>query len=329
MIVSMVPAMAAPTTTTLKVDAVEGHTYKYFQLFVGDLAADGKTLSNVKWGNDVASSIKYYEKATESDTAFTVEKTITPTKGALVDQKVLDYLANLSGKTSSDDAQDTADIIAAWVAGEGTTVGSTNVNVLTGYYVIKDAFTDPSADQTTTISTHMVEIVGPTTVTPKADTTTHKKEVLDINDTTDTQIDLTGLKDVDSGWAKTADHDIGDRVPFKLTTTLAADYAKYDTYYLSINDTMGQGLVMDATDKASFEVYVNGVKATAGAKDATDGTYYLTTEEKSFKIEFKDLKKNRNGIIKKTGGGRKKDRHREAGALGTGRGHGKNAPGAV
>ena len=292
---SMSVAFAAPTNTTLKVNTVTGHTYKYFQLFVGDLASDGKTLSNVKWGSDVADSITYYKKATDDATTFTVEDTVSPTAGELVPQDVLDYVASLTGGTTvTETVQTTAETIAAWVKETGHEVSSTEVSVPTGYYVIKDAFTDSSAAQTTTISTHVVAIVGPTTVTPKADTTTHKKEVLDVNDTTDTQIDLTKLKNVDSGWAKTADHDVGDRVPFKLTTTLAADYAKYDTYYLAINDTMAQGLVLETADKASFEVYVNGVKATEGEKDATDGTYSLTTTDKGFKIEFKDLKKNTN-----------------------------------
>ena len=44
------PDPSATTTTaktTLKVNPVEGHTYTAYQLFVGDLAQDGNTLSNV------------------------------------------------------------------------------------------------------------------------------------------------------------------------------------------------------------------------------------------------------------------------------------------
>ena len=84
MVVAMsTTAFAAPTDTTLKVNPVEGHTYTAYQLFVGDLATDGKTLSNVKWGSNVASTITYYEKASAEATTFTEEKTINPTANVI------------------------------------------------------------------------------------------------------------------------------------------------------------------------------------------------------------------------------------------------------
>ena len=77
---------------TLKVtDPVNGHKYSYFQLFTGDVSADGKKLSNVKWGADVASTIKYMGRATEDATELS-ELTINNPSGD-VPQAVLDYLA--------------------------------------------------------------------------------------------------------------------------------------------------------------------------------------------------------------------------------------------
>ena len=88
MVLSMmsIAAFAAPTDVALKVDPVEGHTYKAYQLFVGDLSA-GK-LSNVKWGADVASSITYKKDG--------ADVTISPVKGGDVPQDVLDYFLDLS-----------------------------------------------------------------------------------------------------------------------------------------------------------------------------------------------------------------------------------------
>lgn len=287
-------AFAAPADTTLKVNVVDGHTYKYFQLFTGDLA-DGK-LSNVLWGADAAASITYKEKASAEATEFTVENTVTPVAGQPVPQAVLDYLASLTGKTETDAAQATADIISTWVKGDGTAVAGTDVTVKTGYYVIKDSYTDATKDQTTTLSTTVVEVVGPTTVAPKAGITEHVKKVLDINDTSDTQINLTGLKNIAEGWQDSADYDIGDKVPFQLTTTIASDFTKYNKYYLQVSDTLGAGLTLN---QDSIEVYVNGVKATAGEANAEDGTYNVAVSGQTFTITFAKLNANTNAAAGK------------------------------
>ncbi len=264
---------AAPANTTLKVDGpVDGHTYTAYQLLVGDLSDDGTKLSNVVWGSDVASSITYGDK------------TISPKAGETVPEDFLTYLSGLT-----DGAQATADAISGWVTGDGTTVGEDNITVLTGYYVVKDAYTDATDPQTTTLSTVICQIVGPTEVTPKAGTTEHKKEVLDINDSTDVALDLTNLQNVaDEEWDKSADHDFGDHVPFKLTTKIGSDFAKYTSYYLSVNDTLKDGLKLD---QDSIKVFVNGVLAVEGT-DA--GQYSLTKADQSFKVEFAKLNGNDN-----------------------------------
>ena len=291
MVLSMgVMASAAEGDVKLSVTGpVDGHTYKYFQLFTGDLSGeDDSKLSNVKWGANVASSIKYYEKASADATEFTVEKTISPTAGEAVPQAVLDYVSSLASKSGTDVAQTTANIISAWVTGDGTEIPAAGVDVAPGYYVIKDSYTDPDAEQTTTLSTTIVAVVDDVAITPKAGTTEHHKEVLDVNDTNDTAIDLTNLIGITSGWDKTADHDWGDHVPFKLTTTIGSDFAKYTSYYLAVSDTLHDGLILD---QDSIKVYVNGVLATEGTDD---GTYSLTKEAKSFKVEFEKLNGNTN-----------------------------------
>jgi len=312
MVVGMVvPALADdPTATddgkvTLSVTSpVEGHTYKYFQLFTGDLSGkDDSKLSNVKWGADVASSITYKAKATETATTFTVDTTISPKAGDPVPQAVLDYLASLASKAATQDgtptaaAQGTADIISAWVTGDGTVIPAAGVKVDPGYYVVKDQYTDATAEQTTTLSTNIIAVVDDVAITPKAGTTEHEKKVLDVNDTTDTALDLTKLKDVaDENWLDSADHDFGDKVPFRLTTTIASDFAKYNEYFLKVSDTLGAGLKLDET---SIEVYVDGVKATAGAANAKDGTYNVGVTGQTFTITFAKLNDNANAAAGK------------------------------
>lgn len=277
-------AWAEPTETTIKVTPVEGHTYTAYQLFTGDLAADGKTLSNIKWGSDAASSINY--KTKDESGEYTVDATTAATLGEAVPPAVLEYLESLASKTETDPAQATANVIGEWVTGTGTEITSTGTTVLTGYYVVKDEYTDPAADQTTTLSTFVCEVVGPTTVTPKAGTTEHKKDVLDVNDSTET-IDLTNLKGVaEASWVKYADYDFDDKVPFRLTTKIGSDFAKYDSYFLSVHDTLGSGLTLD---DSSIEVYVDGVLAEQGTED---GKYQVVKNGQSFEVKFENLNGN-------------------------------------
>ena len=272
---------------------VDGHKYKYFQLFTGELSGnDDSSLSNVKWGADVASSIKYYEKATPEATEYTSEKTTSPTIGSAVPQAVLDYLASLTGKTPTDAAQTTANIISAWVTGNGTEIPAAGIGVAPGYYVVKDEYTDANADQTTTLSTNIIAVVDDVAIIPKAGTTEHKKEVVDVNDTTDTKLDLSNLVGL-TGWSDSADYDIGDDVPFKLTTKIASDFAKYKAYVLKVHDTLGTGLSLNAD---SIKVYVDGKEATKG--DA-DGNYKVTTNGQSFAVEFGKLNANTNAAADK------------------------------
>lgn len=276
-----VTAFAADGDVLLKVNnPVAGHTYSYYQLLVGDLATDG-SLTNVKWGTDAASSINYFKKASAEATTFDVAATVAPTAGTAVPQDVLDYLASLPSNS-----QETANTIGAWVKGSGTAMPADGANVAKGYYVIKDAYVDDSAPQTTTLSTTIVRVVGPTSVEPKAGTTNHKKEVLDVNDTTEPAIDLSNLKGIADGWDKTADHDWGDHVPFKLTTTIGSDFAKYESYYLKVSDTLYDGLILD---QDSIEVYVDG---TLAAEGSGDGEYLLNASAKTFSVEFNKLNGN-------------------------------------
>lgn len=283
MVVAMsIPAMA---DVALSVNSpVDGHTYKYFQLFTGDLS--DSTLSNVKWGADAAASIKYKEKANADATEYTVEKTVTPTVGQPVPAEVLDYVAHLA-KAGDGIEQDIADEITAWVTGDGTAIAA-STQVPTGYYVIKDEYTNPADRQTTTISTNIVAVVNDTTISPKAGTTEHKKEVVDVNDTEDTKLDLSNLKGL-TGWQGSADYDFGDKVPFKLTTKIGSDFAKYDTYKLKVTDTMCNGLTLDAS---SIVVYVGETLATkATDTPAGEGEYTLTTSEHGLTVYFADLNK--------------------------------------
>ena len=280
MSMSLVAFAAEGDVSLIVNNPVGGHTYKYFQLFTGDLSgSDDSKLSNVKWGSNVASSITYKEKANAETTTFTVDKTILPTVGGVVPQAVLDYVASLASNELS-----TANTLSAWVTGSGTAI-TAETKVAPGYYVIKDEYTDATADQTSTLSTNIVAVIDDVTISPKAGTTEHKKEVVDVNDTNDTKLDLSNLKGL-NGWSESADYDIGDDVAFKLTTKIASDFAKYTSYVLKVHDTLGDGLTLN---ESSIKVYIGNTEATKGS---ADGNYAVTKDGQSFSIDFAKLNAN-------------------------------------
>ena len=73
MILSLaIPAAAAEgdirisVTTSDSGASVKGHTYEVYQIFTGDVAKDGKTLSNVEFGENYKPADKTVEEAMEA-----------------------------------------------------------------------------------------------------------------------------------------------------------------------------------------------------------------------------------------------------------------------
>ena len=75
------------------------------------------------------------------------------------------------------------------------------------------------------------------TVNPKVAIPTVEKKVKDIDDSKDDSI-------TDNPWHDSADHDIGDSVPFKLTATLPSNVQYYQSYTMIFHDTLSAGLTL-------------------------------------------------------------------------------------
>ena len=247
MVLSMgITVFAAPTNVNLTVPNETGHTYEIFQIFTGDLA-DGK-LSNVTWGVNGAG-----------------------TEGDLVDEDVLTALEAISSSTSTAD-QTTIDSIL-------TALGMTKANladasafkkdvaaggvesVPTGYYIVKDkdnSLTNAEDDAYTLL---LISVVGPTTLTAKSEIPEVEKKVTDVNDS-----DATVEADQDS-----ADYDIGDAVPFKLTATLADNVSAYKKYHITFVDTLESGKFSAIS---ALTIKMNGVAIAAGEGYTVSTTGY-------------------------------------------------------
>ena len=239
-------AFAAENTT---ISAPEGstRTYDVYQIFTGDLHEG--VLSNIKWG-----------------------KNGTGTEGNAVEQDTLKALAAVNGKSDTEKLT----VIQTYVNFNSTAIGTVSngnqLTVPTGYYLIKD---NGSVNDGEAYSLYVVQVVGPTTISPKVGTTTSDKKVKDTNDS---------AANSTTDWQDSADYDIGDAVPFKLSATIAEDYANYaHGYKLTFHDKEDAGLTFN---RDSVKVYVGETLITTGYEVVTEGL----TNGCTFEVRFANLK---------------------------------------
>ncbi len=243
------PTTDAATATITAPD--NGHTYEILQIFKGDL--HGKVLSNLVWGKN--------GKGTEGEAV--PETNINDLKAKVGDTAVREYIVNnlLNSETPF-----------ATIGKVGEEFVASQV-VPTGYYMIRDkAETLTGKDDSYTL--YIVKITGDVTITPKADKPSLTKQIKDKNDTTGETSD----------WQDSADYDIGDAVPYRLTATVAENFASYKgAYKLVFYDKMETGLTFNAN---SVKVLVNTTEV-----DAKYYTVDVAADQHSFTVTIDDLKK--------------------------------------
>lgn len=249
--VAMVCAMAIPAFAAVDMTS---HTFKAYQIFAGDL--NEGTLSNVTWGKNVT-----------GDTFLAALQSEDPTNyGSCTDAKaVAEVLSNSKAL-----ANDFAKIAAKHVTGTPATGTGSVTLPSAGYYLIVD--TTDVAGEHDAKNLSLLKVSSATTVTPqvKTDIPTLEKKVKDINDTTG----------VESDWQDSADYDIGDIIPYKLTATLGK-LDNYDKYYVKFVDTMTN--LTYVTDSASVKIDTTPLTPTQ---------YKLTWDapSKTLEIEITDVK---------------------------------------
>ena len=245
----------APVTTLYTIAAPHnGHTYEIYQIFTGDYdALQPSMLTNIKWG-----------------------KNGTGKAGDAVEQTVLDALSKVASYTSDRDKLDVIDKYVTLTNPVETITNGGSVEVVGGYYLIKDK--DGSVPSSETYTPYIVSVVGNVTIEPKSnEVPKFTKKLKDTNDTTG----------VITGWQDSADYDIGDKIPFRLQGTVSKDIDSYKTYYYAFHDVEEAGLTFDPD---SVEVFVGdevtGTKITTGYTVDTSPADGCT-----FEIVFDDLKK--------------------------------------
>ena len=262
-----IPAFADGSSSTSSAAVIKytitapanGHTYEIYQIFTGDYdALQPSMLTNIKWG-----------------------KNGTGKAGDAVEQTVLD---ELSGVASSASYSVKLDVIEKYVTLTNpvkTIVNGGSVEVVGGYYLIKDQ--DGSVPSSETYTTYIVSVVGNVDIKPKSSAVPEfNKKLKDTNDSTGEV----------SRWQDSADYDIGDYIPFRLQGTVSKDFDSYKTYYYAFHDVEEAGLTFDPSSVKVFVGDENG-------KLIPDTDYKVFTKKAgttsdtdcTFEIVFDDLKK--------------------------------------
>ena len=278
-------------------DSTTFRAYQIFKATVTDTKSGGKTAQDITWANDtvgpkVISAIendwKSYtglsdsEKLSAKPTPQEVADFITAHAGActagsestegtrIATNNILYAVAN----AIKDETPAKSDIAAniAWTP--GTENGS-------GYYLfVTNALSDSSKKVTGTAPIFAVVGGKAVTVTEKTSIPTVGKQIL-----ASAPDDLTAATD----WAGVADSQIGQEVTYKLTGSVADNYASYDSYAYKFTDTLSKGLTYtdnsvevyavnkDSSNQDKYELIANN-KYTTNTATNGDGTTTLTIE---------------------------------------------------
>ena len=187
-------AMAAEGTHTVTISpAKSGHTYEAYQIFTGNLGADG-SLGNVVWGSGIDQS-KLAAEGTDAlikdKDAATVSQNLAAKSSDSTDAKA--YATAFSGVLSTTHT-DSSDFVS-------TGVGSYTISGLSdGYYLIQDK-AGTLNEKNDAYTSFILKIIGAdVTVAPKSTQPTVDKKIQD--ETGDAEAGAT------EGWGNTADHDI-------------------------------------------------------------------------------------------------------------------------
>lgn len=243
-----VPALAAnDNSLTVENTGNTDHIFELYQIFKGEVSGEKGSLklSNIQWGEGVKDP-----EGVANDKAETLK---TETDAEAFAREISDKLQSpVESGTVKTGEQYKFD------------------NLEAGYYLVKDK-EESQTGENSSYTLYLLKVVGTVTAKTKLDVPKVEKHVKDINDSEAKEYE---------DWSKTADHDIGDKVPFKLTGTLPSNFDKYETYKYVFHDEMSKGL---AFDQDSVKVYVDGEKIEIG--------FTVKATEKGFTVTFEDLKK--------------------------------------
>ena len=294
-------AFADDTTGSITISQVEGNentTFKAYQIFkatVTDAENGGKTAQNITWASNTVGD-KVIDAIRKDWTGYNSLEVKDQLSGKPTAQEVADFLmahagSTTAGSTSTDGTRIATNNVLYAVANAVKSENPAATNIPTGgswtpnpangngYYLFVTDESSLGTGKKNTGTSPIFALVGgeAVTVTEKTSIPTVDKQILAA-----TSDDPTKLP---NGWAGVANSQIGQEVTYKLTGSVANNYATYDSYAYKFTDVLSSGL--DYVD-GSVEVYaLNGTTYTKINKN----NYFVTNADASssntLTVEFK------------------------------------------
>ena len=275
---AMAFADTGSTVTFSDPDYATSTTYKGIQIFKASVTttSEGVTVSNIEWASGdvkagVVAAIKEYE----------------PSYSSYIAQDAADWLSANAGVTGTD-SKVASDNVLSTIAGklnnsgawQTTTAGDASLSGLeAGYWLFLTATAGKpdgmSTDGFTSPVYAVIDGTNPTTVTPKKGVPTVEKKILDDADAAGAD-----LKTSDK-WKDVADSQIGQEVNYKLTGTIASNYATFSAYAYKFTDVLSSGL-----DYVGDSVEVYALNGSTYTKIGTEH-YSAANDGNTLTVEFK------------------------------------------
>ena len=270
---------------------VEDNTTEFegYQIFKADVATNG-TVSNITWANTnvqlavesfIQAEDESYEGATAQDAADWITKKVEGTgKTTRVEFGSIPYKIadRVDGLTAS-----------------ATTTNKTVSGLEHGYWLFVTKADTIGVGEAGTSPIFTVVGDTPVEVNEKTGIPTVEKKVLD--DSRVTGCAITGEEE--ANWKDAADSQIGQVVNYKLTGTIADNYASYDSYSYKFKDTLEKGLdyVHD-----SLSVYALNGDAYTEIAPASYNVTEPTDSSRDLVVDFSRGEKGLKSATAKKGG---------------------------
>lgn len=241
------------------------HNYEGYQVFKGNLSADGTTLSDIEWGSGVVAETLL--------PALKAQPAYASCNSAADVAKVLEGFSDDSAELEAFNA-----IVNSHLKSTGKKTGTTDTGFTGleyGYWFVKDVTTMP-AEGTDAKSAYILQVVGQQTLNIKADAPSITKKIVE------------GNNRVDSNNAS-----IGDTVTYEIKTAVP-DMTNFNNYYFYVEDTLSKGLTYTPN---SLSVTIGGADYADSNYDLTVGTYSATAGT-AISIDFKNLYADFNDTTK-------------------------------
>lgn len=296
-------ADAGSTVTFDDTDYATSTTYKGIQIFKATVTKTGEntTVSGIEWAGADATAQQAIQNAVVEAIKF--KDNNYNSTNAQDAAEFLNTNAGVSGTSEQVKNDNVLSLIAANLEKNTGLVWKetpANSNQLTGlsagYWLFltkepgkpggksTDAFTAPVYA--------VIDGTGTTTVKPKKSVPTVDKKILDDADAAT----ATDIKN-SNGWKDVADSQIGQEVNYKLTGTIASNYATFDTYAYKFTDRLSTGL--DYVDN-SVEVYALNNNAYT---KISSSSYTVSFQDKNLTVDFAVDNNGKKGLKSATADG--------------------------